>query len=64
MSYVKEGTKMTLLHSFIHPSIGSNHAGFSETNANQNSQGVFPSTEIIKLRIIMCNEKSPWRSSH
>lgn len=68
MLCVKERIKMASLHSSIHPSIHLStcpkRAGFSETNANQNSHGGFPSTKIIKLSVIMCNKKSSWRSSH
>lgn len=52
------GIKITRLHSYIRPSYNT-HPGFSGTSVNQNSHEIFPSTKIIKLRVVKGNEKSP-----
>jgi hypothetical protein len=54
---------MTHLHSCIRPSVNT-HPKFSERNANQNSQKLYPTTKFIELRAVKGNEKSPWRGSH
>ena len=63
MLHIKETIKVTRTLSYIHPSINT-HTRFSESKANQDSHGVFPSTKIARLRTTKGKDKAPWRGSH